>query len=513
MGSPWCFDRVKGNGREGTCSMAGKEDIEVSEHGIFARHPDRTDFSGSIAPATTDQFNTLREPIVPIACALLPERHFEFDSSFVKPDVAEGLKRLAVLRNAHPGSPASVFGHADPVGDDNYNKTLSGRRARAIYALLIRDASIWEDLFSHPFGRDKWGLRSMQSMLSTLGFNPGRVDGVEDDNARNAVKSFQRQHGLPESGSVDASTREKIFLAYMDSLYGGVFTPLDKKADFLGRNADADGKADYQGCGEFNPILMFSKAENEKFQKATNKSDRDLQNAPNRRALVYLFKPGASVDLAKWPCPRAKEGIEGCKKRFFSDADKRRSFQERTREYKDTRDTFACRFYDRMAHDSPCERRLRLLRIRLFDAAGAPMPGAPFLAITGARRIRDTTTLQGDALIHDIELPADCHLFWSAIQPGQEKPSDPVDFEFHQVVHLDAETDDDAHEGDESVVKKLQNLGYARSPDLEQNVIDFQIDTGAQITGVLKDVRAEVQRRFRELDPPRRSLPSGARRA
>lgn len=489
--------------------MAGLTDIDVSEHGIFGPHPERLDLAGTIAPAATNEFNTLREPIFPIACALLPERHFEFDSSFVKPDVAEGLRRLVVLRNAHPDSPISVFGHADPVGDDNYNKTLSGRRARAIYALLVRDAAIWEDLFSHPFGRDNWGTASLQSMLDTLGFKPGRVDGKEDDSSRNAVKAFEKKRGLPETGSMNASAREQLFLAYMDALYGGVFTPLDKKKDFLGRNADADGKGDYQGCGEFNPIIMFSRAENEKFQKATNKSDRDVQNAPNRRALVYLFKAGATIDISKWPCPRAKEGVDACKKRFFSDAAERRKFQEKPREYKDTRDTFACRFYDRIAHDSPCERRLRLLQIRLFDASGAPMAGAPFLAVTGAREVRGTTTLQGDARVHDIELPADCHLFWSALRPGQDRPTDPVDFDFHQVVHLDAGTDDDANESDEDVVKKLENLGYSRSSDLEQNVLDFQIDTAVQITGLLKDIRADVQRRFRELDPPRRSIPSG----
>jgi len=32
----------------------------------------------------------------------------------------------------HPACPLSVFGHADPVGSDDYNKALSGRRAMAV---------------------------------------------------------------------------------------------------------------------------------------------------------------------------------------------------------------------------------------------------------------------------------------------------------------------------------------------------------------------------------------------
>jgi hypothetical protein len=49
--------------------------------------------------------------------------------------------------------------------------------------------------------------------------------------------------------------------------------------------------------------------------------------------------------------------VAGCKKRFFSDGEKRRStrLQDKPRKFEETKDTFACRFYDRMTRDSPCE--------------------------------------------------------------------------------------------------------------------------------------------------------------
>ena len=57
-----------------------------------------------------------------------------------------------VLLKEHPESPLSIFGHADPVGNDEYNKGLSGRRATVIYALLISNSDpntavrLWEEV-------------------------------------------------------------------------------------------------------------------------------------------------------------------------------------------------------------------------------------------------------------------------------------------------------------------------------------------------------------------------------
>src|SRR5438132_677217 len=80
-----------------------------------------------------------------------------------RPEVRGEVQQLARIVRQHPGSPMSLFGHADPVGNDDYNKVLSGRRVAAIYGMLTRDADIWEDLFSNkgafaqPAAGDKWG--------------------------------------------------------------------------------------------------------------------------------------------------------------------------------------------------------------------------------------------------------------------------------------------------------------------------------------------------------------------
>jgi cobalt-zinc-cadmium efflux system membrane fusion protein len=87
-------------------------------------------------------------------------------------------------------------------------------------------------------------------------------------------------------------------------------------------------------------------------------------NAPNRRVVVFLFKPGLVVNPAQWPCPKADtEAVDACKKRFWSNGAARLQNSANERRYnskavlaKQELNTFGCRFYERMCGKSPCER-------------------------------------------------------------------------------------------------------------------------------------------------------------
>jgi hypothetical protein len=273
--------------------------------------------------------------LIPIACWKLNDAGFRFGSSFVTPETKPDFAALDRLCRQYPGAPMSVFGHADPVGDDAFNKSLSGHRARSIYAVLVRDVAAWESLWQSG-GSEGWGRPAIEQMLAALGHS--LAGGYTE-----AVKAFQREAGLtPVDGIAGPNTRAKLFAAYMDYLCEARWTP----ADFLGRGQDKNGRGDYQGCGEYNPYLVFSEAEEQAFQKAENREKRNAENAVNRRVVIYLFRPGTAATAAKWPCPGAAEGTEGCVRRLW---------QAARREYGETRDTFACRFYDRLAYESPCE--------------------------------------------------------------------------------------------------------------------------------------------------------------
>jgi Putative peptidoglycan binding domain len=317
------------------------------------------------APTTAAEFNTLGERLVPKACFKVEDLLFDFASSFIRPDMKDHLPELAGLRNDHkiqdPGGgsdifpPLSIFGHADPVGTDDFNKVLSGRRATAFYAMLVRDTDMWETLFSSPVQDDKWGTRSIQTMLSTVQ-EPISIDGIAGDETAGAVRDFQSANGLTSDGDAGPVTRKALFKAYMDALCGPDLK-LDKTTDFLARNEDGgQGKGDFQGCSRFNPLRVFSTSEAADFAAATDKSERNQENAPNRRVVTLLFAPGRKVNPSFWPCPRAKEGVADCKKRLFPDEAVRRNPQEAHREFEDTGDTFGCRFYQIISDDSPCER-------------------------------------------------------------------------------------------------------------------------------------------------------------
>ncbi len=323
--------------------------------GTAAAHPEPEIQPMLVAPTLEVAVNTVRAFLIPVGCWRIDDVRFDFDSSFVRAGGKKEFGMLATLVKDHPGSPLSIFGHADPTGGDDYNKTLSGRRARAIYGLLIRDTAIWEDLYSHPAGGDNWGVRAVQKMLFNLDEDCD-FTGVMDSKTIKALKSFQGKKGQSPTGSNNAATRAVLFQAYMDLICvdgdGAVFKLT--KDDFLAKGADADGKGDYQGCSEFNPVLMFSASEKATFDQPKNHNKRNSENAPNRRVMALLFRKNTVVDPGKWPCPTWKEGVGGCKKRFWSDADKRRQFQDKRRTFEADKDTYACRFYHRLAELSPC---------------------------------------------------------------------------------------------------------------------------------------------------------------
>lgn len=341
----------------------------TSDGGIAANHPLLQTLPALVGPSTSAERNTLKAAFFPVACWRVDDIRFGVSSSFISLNIADEMTLLSKLARAHPGAPSSVFGHADPVGNDEYNKKLSGRRAAVVYAMLTRRADIWEDIYSQtgkftaPLTNDDWGLKVVQTILQDLGYSPGPIDGRMGDQTRAAVRRFQEEHGLAVDGDPGPQTRAKLFLACMDKLCrdeNGAPFKLEPAA-FLAQGADEAGKGDYQGCSEFNPVLMFSQEENERFRQAQDHTERDAANAPNRRVVVFLFRPGSLVNAEKWPCSRAKEGITHCQRRFWSDAARRRSFQTERREQERTQDTFACRFYDRIASGSPCERITPLL--------------------------------------------------------------------------------------------------------------------------------------------------------
>lgn len=455
--------------------------FSMSDAGVAAEHPRLPTPSLFAAPATEQRFNTVRAPLAPIASWAVGDARFQFGSSFIGPDIAEDLSSLAALCGAleakHGKRPlATVFGHADPVGNETFNKALSGRRAAAIYGMLTRKTEIWEDIFSQegrfssPLKADEWGSGALEILLGDLGYahsggsGPG-ADGDVDE-SYDPVVAFQRDHELVDDGQVGPATRAKLFHEYMDKhARDREGNPFQLEAtDFLSRGDDDSGKADFQGCSEFNPLLIFSEERHAELSQSEAQFERDAANAPNRRVVVFLFPAETRVSTNSWPCPLAKEGDGACRKRLWSDASGRTRPGPEERRFEDSKGTLACRFYHRLAHQSPCEKvepGIRL-RLRLLDIYNEPMSGAPCrVTIDGFSQ-----TLESDGFGGLDVRVADGHqrvlVEWGRYDeidyydfPFWLEP--PGEYEYSRELFLDY----DVVEGEpEQMKRRLHNLGY-----------------------------------------------------
>ena len=461
----------------------------ISDGGIAARHPLLPEVTVLAGPATGREHNTLRAGIIPVACWRLEDVRFEFDSSFVVPGIEVELKSLAKLIKDHPpasksdgkpGFPLSVFGHADPTGDDDYNKQLSGRRAMAIYGLLTRNTNQWEKLFSQPFGNDKWGRKSLEAMLDRVSPAPA--------GETNQTEAVQHER--------DLGKRKELFGRYMESVCGPELKL--KKEDFLGHGDDAGGKGDFQGCSEFNPVLIFSQKDQKRFVQDQDKSTRNAENASNRRVVVLIFRKGSRVIPSRWPCPRVSEGVAGCKARLFSDGEKRRNTRlpDQPRKFEESGDTFACRFYHRLTSDSPCERLFGAHLIRLYDGFGQFIPFAPFALSTAESPPKDEirrADSRGIIVLRDIPIPSQQTIRWGFPPESEEEPA----LVFSRTIFVIP----DADRTREATMRRLNNLGYD-GPDSIDNIVGFQLDFGSlvdpplKVTGELDDRTSELVERM-----------------
>ena len=335
----------------------------TSDGGVSGKHPEPEPLEFLVGPTTSDQYNTILLFPNPIACWRVDDVRFAFNSSFVNADptpdnpndIRAELAHLVDLVKDHQGAPLSVFGHADPVGTDDYNKKLSGRRAAVIYGLLVAhgDTALGVQLWQQVAAAEHWGKDQRQVM--------------------------EQVTGLPSTTPINT-----LIQSYIQKLCP-VGLKLGKK-DFLAQGADSNGKGDYQGCSEFNPVLLFSEEDQSKYDQARQRNSKDDQptiqaqnaaNAPNRRVLVLLFRKGSKVDPAKWPCPSSSADGSGCKKRFWGggpDGEKRRSthLSGVPRKFEDKEDTFGCRFFQRISYKSPCAMLLTACQYSITGPANVP---------------------------------------------------------------------------------------------------------------------------------------------
>ena len=201
-----------------------------------------------------------------LACMCFGDLKFEFNKSFIRSfgsahdaamasdtkddenratDYVGQMKELEALIEEHPGSKLLIFGHTDQVGSAEYNKHLSERRSKSVYAFITNQADVWEELYTF----EGWGLRVIQEILKDFArdydakYDPGVVDGLTGPKTKRAVKNFQSDHGLSADGVAGPMTRAQLFTKYFSGKNEVSVSP------------DTFMDPPWMGCSEFNPLV------------------------------------------------------------------------------------------------------------------------------------------------------------------------------------------------------------------------------------------------------------------
>jgi hypothetical protein len=218
---------------------------------------------------------------------LVPGMCFEKNTSFIRPNSAEGMKalenRFKEWEKEHPKGKIVVFGHAN--SDEKEPKALSERRGQSAYSFITNDADAWNALYQ----KEKWGLKILQFILKDLGHYHGTPDGLDGPATQAALKLVQKQAGLTETGKEDTATRKEIFKAYMQGKH-------DIKLD-ANRFRMVAGNP-WMGCSHFN------------------RSKEGDDSIPENRRVAFILISESKFFPVNFPCRDGDEaGCQGqCKK-------------------------------------------------------------------------------------------------------------------------------------------------------------------------------------------------------
>jgi outer membrane protein OmpA-like peptidoglycan-associated protein len=80
---------------------------------------------------------------------------FDFDSANIRPDAHPALKDVTQVFKAYANRPARVEGHTDSVASDEYNQSLSERRARSVADWLSSNGVERSRLTATGYGEKK----------------------------------------------------------------------------------------------------------------------------------------------------------------------------------------------------------------------------------------------------------------------------------------------------------------------------------------------------------------------
>ena len=86
--------------------------------------------------------------------AALQDIYYEFDSTDLKPDAEDILKRNAEWMKANPSARVEIEGHCDDVGSADYNLALGAKRAQIAKDFLVNQGVSPDRLVTISYGKE-----------------------------------------------------------------------------------------------------------------------------------------------------------------------------------------------------------------------------------------------------------------------------------------------------------------------------------------------------------------------
>jgi outer membrane protein OmpA-like peptidoglycan-associated protein len=83
----------------------------------------------------------------------MPDVLFDFNKFTLKPEARERLARISGIVLAYPDLKLQIEGYTDSIGSDEYNQTLSDKRAGAVRDYLVASAVSTNNVTAHGMGK------------------------------------------------------------------------------------------------------------------------------------------------------------------------------------------------------------------------------------------------------------------------------------------------------------------------------------------------------------------------
>lgn len=83
----------------------------------------------------------------------MPDVLFDFNKYTLKPDARERLARISGIVLAYPDLRLSIEGYTDSIGTEEYNQTLSEKRAATVRDYLVKSGVSINNVFAQGFGK------------------------------------------------------------------------------------------------------------------------------------------------------------------------------------------------------------------------------------------------------------------------------------------------------------------------------------------------------------------------